>query len=63
MTLISMLSLVSYEPMEFQKTQPISNSKRHENYNPFRKRERILQNIHQFNKENVKDVNPLFLET
>ena len=40
MTLISMLSLVSYEPMEFQKTQPISNSKRHENYNPFRERER-----------------------
>ncbi len=65
MTLISMFSLVSDEPMEFQKTQSVSNSKRRENYSPFRERERerIIQNIHQYNKENPKDVNMLFLET
>ena len=40
MTLISMFSLVSDEPMEFQKTQPVLNSKSQENYIPFRERER-----------------------
>ena len=48
MTLISMFSLVSDELMEFQKTQPVSNSKHQENYSPFIEREREREAITEY---------------